>query len=41
MGFIDTIKETLRDKTRDKVCARLCAIGVDARSAERVLRRKG
>jgi len=35
MGFLDTIKETLRDRTRDKVRARLCAIGVDARIAER------
>jgi len=35
MGFLDTIKETLRDRTRDKVCARLCAIGMDARMAER------
>ena len=35
MGFLDTIKETLRDKARDRVYARLCAIGVDARIAER------
>ena len=35
MGFLDKIKETLRDKARDRVYARLCAIGVDARIAER------
>jgi len=35
MEIFRTLKGMLRDKTRDKVCARLCAIGVDARMAER------
>jgi len=35
MEIFRTLKEMLRDKTRDKVCTRLCAVGVDARIAER------
>ena len=35
MGFFDKIGEKLRDKTRDRLCAALCAMGIDARLAER------
>jgi len=35
MGFFGTLKEKLRDKTRDRLCAALCAMGIDARLAER------
>ena len=35
MGFFGMLKEKLRSKKRDRLCAALCAIGLDARMAQR------